>query len=516
MNPFSSPISGDPKATITLSGDVKLATDAVTVTGTSDLVVTTPGNITAKMSAPGAIGNTTPGSGAFTSLSGTSLNVQDGAITNVSDIALDTITSDDATKPFILNATALATDGVLIGNKTAIGTWAGDGVSSIGTANITDVGGAAHGLSLAVGDLVHISAATTASHKGFYRVVSDDGTTVAVDRTLAATDTDLTVTFYKDVIGFFATDGTNGQRITGYSHQDKPLQIGGDTLIATSGMTSEDVTLAGVLNVDASNGRVGIGTTAPTQKLDVNGVANFSDQVSINGPLYVIGGGGVGIVQARTGVRLGYNEGAVDSWIDHQYSDGGVGFKVYGAGTIKLNVNDTNTAVLVDSTGNVKNVGAAITVGSGDGITVDITGNLNRQLYKVTTTYAAYTDADTTKGIVIATLPAKMKIVGFYADTTAAYTGGTTNAATMVVGITAESAAEIIASHNVFAGAILAGDADADMGTSMTRAAAIQGGYMPSWTGTTAIYATLVIVNDILSNLTAGSTTFYIETEQFQ
>jgi len=62
---------------------------------------------------------------------------------------------------------------------------------------------------------------------------------------------------------------------------------------------------------------------------------------------------------------------------------------------------------------------------------------------------------------------------------------------------------------------VTSGLADADMGTSMTRAAAIQGGYMPSWTGTTAIYATLVIVNDILSNLTAGSTTFYIETEQF-
>ena len=167
------------------------------------------------------------------------------------------------------------------------------------------------------------------------------------------------------------------------------------------------------------------------------------------------------------------------------------------------------------SDGLCKILGANITAGSGSGITVNSTGNVNSQLYKVTTTYAAYTDADTTKGIVIATLPAKTKIVGFYADTTAAYTGGATNAATLVVGITAESAAEIIASHDVFAGAILAGDADAEMGTSMTRAAAIQGGYLPSWSGTTAIYATLVIVNDITSNLTAGSTTFYIQTERY-
>lgn len=156
-----------------------------------------------------------------------------------------------------------------------------------------------------------------------------------------------------------------------------------------------------------------------------------------------------------------------------------------------------------------------ITAGAGTGITVNRVGHVNTQLYKVTTTYAAYTDSDATKGIVIATLPAKTKIVGFYSDTTVKYTGGSTDAATMVVGITSESAAEIIASHDVYAAAILVGDADADMGTAMTRAAAIQGGYLPSWTGTTAIYATLAITSDVLSNLTTGSTTFYIETERY-
>ena len=165
--------------------------------------------------------------------------------------------------------------------------------------------------------------------------------------------------------------------------------------------------------------------------------------------------------------------------------------------------------------GDLSVTGANITPGSGSGITVNNTGKLNTHLYKVTTTYAAYTDSDTTKGIVICTLPAKTKIIAVYADTTAEYTGGSTDAATLVVGITAESAAEIIASHDVFSGAVTAGLADADMGTSMTRAAAIQGGYLPSWSGTTAIYATLVIATDILSNLTTGSTTFYILTERY-
>uniref|UniRef100_A0A6M3INS2 Uncharacterized protein n=1 Tax=viral metagenome TaxID=1070528 RepID=A0A6M3INS2_9ZZZZ len=508
----------------------------------------------ADWASPLAIGGTIPAAITGTSLSGTSLDVQDGAITNVGDIALDSISSDDTTKPFILNATTLVSDGVLIGNKTAIGTWAGDGVSSAGTANITDVGGAAHGLSLAVGDLVHISAATTASHKGFYRVVSDDGTTVAVDRTLAATDTDLTVTFYKDVIGVFATDGINGQRITGYSHRDKPLQIGGDVLAATGhSLGGEDVLIGGQLEVNGASFFDTLATFGDTSINPENGVVALA-----GGQTHTIGTFTMAFTSSYAGLLITENTtkaivfGGIAQNYDHgnqtnptiflhsilnpntsnnqwgSFSHNQEDFLIttgVNVGTGTAPTTDENGIKLFPRTGaaglHVKGLGelhatrAAITVGSGAGITVNVTGDLNRQLYKVTTTYAAYTDADTTKGIVIATLPAKMKIVGFYADTTAAYTGGATNAATMVVGITAESAAEIIASHNVFAGAILAGDADTEMGTSMTRAAAIQGGYMPSWTGTTAIYATLVIVNDILSNLTAGSTTFYIETEQF-
>ena len=52
----------------TEAGLVELATDEETVTGASDAVVCTPGNITAKMAAPGAIGGTTPEAGAFTTL----------------------------------------------------------------------------------------------------------------------------------------------------------------------------------------------------------------------------------------------------------------------------------------------------------------------------------------------------------------------------------------------------------------------------------------------------------------
>ncbi len=54
-----------PDASETVTGGVELATDAETVTGTATNKVTTPANITAKMSAPGAIGGTTPADATF-------------------------------------------------------------------------------------------------------------------------------------------------------------------------------------------------------------------------------------------------------------------------------------------------------------------------------------------------------------------------------------------------------------------------------------------------------------------
>jgi len=305
-------------ATTGVPGAVELATDAETVTGTSDAVVTTPGNITAKMAAPGAIGGTTPAAGTFTNLNAdegkfgatTRVTINDGAnedgitfgslgtatkgidfnasgLTGATDYPyyfnssnywtasgnlratnflvgnlydagntrsiLSGVTT--AQNDVILNSdvaynntiTAISTLGnALVGNKTPVGIWAGDGVSN-GTTTITDVGGAAHGLSLAAGDMVHIQNSTTAADEGVYRVVSDDGTSVVVDRALSGSNTNLSVTFYKDVIGVFGTDGTNGQRIMNYSHQDKPLQIGGDVLDATANMGAEDVLIGNVL-----------------------------------------------------------------------------------------------------------------------------------------------------------------------------------------------------------------------------------------------------------------------------
>lgn len=156
----------------------------------------------------------------------------------------------------------------------------------------------------------------------------------------------------------------------------------------------------------------------------------------------------------------------------------------------------------------------SITIGSGTGVTIDSTGNVNRQVYKVTVTYAALSAAALTADKVIATLPAKTKVVGVYADTTTKYIGGAVTAASIIVGTTT-GGSELIATHDVFAAAILRGLVDADMGTLMTRAAAIQGGALPSWTATTDISVRITTVTANTSALTQGSSTYYIVSERF-
>jgi hypothetical protein len=180
------------------------------------------------------------------------------------------------------------------------------------------------------------------------------------------------------------------------------------------------------------------------------------------------------------------------------------------SGTPSVSLNNLTVAGVASLTG------AAITGGSGNGITVNSAGNVNRQVYKVTTTYQAYSDnADMTKGVVIATLPAKTKLLAAYADTTQAYTGTNITAANLVVGVSAENSAQILASHDVLTSTVTKGLDENDLGANMVRTALVQGGYFPSWTGSTDVYATINTVGANTDQLLTGITTFYLVTERF-
>ena len=114
----------------------------------------------------------------------------------------------------------------------------------------------------------------------------------------------------------------------------------------------------------------------------------------------------------------------------------------------------------------------------------------------------------------VATLPAKCQLLEIIVDVTTPFKGGGETASTMTVGITA-GGNTLVVSFNTFAAAITKGLADADLGTAMTRSTAVQGGYIPSWAGTTPVSSRLTTTTNNTSSLTQGVVTYYLVTEIF-
>lgn len=106
-----------------------------------------------------------------------------------------------------------------------------------------------------------------------------------------------------------------------------------------------------------------------------------------------------------------------------------------------------------------------------------------------TSCLAGFKTAGLTADCTIATVHAGEKIVGFYLDVTVGFTcsGTCSGTKTISCGITTGASVTIIAAGFNLAATGTAGSADADLGTAMTRAAQIQGGYIPSWSTTTPI-----------------------------
>jgi hypothetical protein len=132
---------------------------------------------------------------------------------------------------------------------------------------------------------------------------------------------------------------------------------------------------------------------------------------------------------------------------------------------------------------------------------------------------AGFKAAALTADCVIATIPAGMKIVAVYADVTVGFTCSGTCTGTKVVqsGISAAGVEILAAGFNVAATGT-AGLTDAQLGSAMVRSAAIQGGYIPNWSGTTTITARFTSGTGFWGNATttfvnAGSIKFTIITE---
>ena len=156
-----------------------------------------------------------------------------------------------------------------------------------------------------------------------------------------------------------------------------------------------------------------------------------------------------------------------------------------------------------------------ITAGSGTGVTVNDIGSVRRSVYKVTVDRTQFIAAAVTADVTIATLPAKTRLVGVYADLTTQFACTvtcTSSTLSMTVG-TAAGGAQILASFDADAAAAVFGITDGQLGTAMTAAARVQNAYL-SWAGT-IISARLTsgtgnVGTGAATNLSAGVVTFYL------
>jgi len=146
-------------------------------------------------------------------------------------------------------------------------------------------------------------------------------------------------------------------------------------------------------------------------------------------------------------------------------------------------------------------------------------GLVSRHVLSVTIDTAAFVAADVTADVTVATLPAHTILLGVYGDltTTFACTATcTTGTLSMTLGSTA-GGAQYLAAFDADAAVATFGLTDAQLGTAMTRAAAIQGGAM-SWAGNVVslrlISGTGNLGDGAVTNLSQGSVTIYLVTER--
>jgi hypothetical protein len=154
----------------------------------------------------------------------------------------------------------------------------------------------------------------------------------------------------------------------------------------------------------------------------------------------------------------------------------------------------------------------AITGGTGAGVTVNETGQVARTVYKVTALHTAFAAAASTADETLATLPPRTQLQRIYIDVTTRFTGGGATAASMTCGKSA-GGHEYLTAFDVFTGAITRGLADSDLGPSLNRAGAVQGGDLPSWSGATAVQCRLTTRSAPTSALTQGALILYLVTE---
>jgi len=191
--------------------------------------------------------------------------------------------------------------------------------------------------------------------------------------------------------------------------------------------------------------------------------------------------------------------------------------QIFGGAAGTTNLFSVSKAGLVTAPAVVSSA-AQITAGSATGLTITSPGTIRTQVYKVNVGPTAFVCAAVTCDLTIGTLPAAnvwtTNVTAQLVTTFACAATCTTSTLSFIVGKGA-GGAEYLASFDADAAAGFFGDADAELGTLMTRAAAIQGGTFSS--GTQALVLRLTsgtgnIGNGTVTNLSQGSIFIWVTT----
>lgn len=188
------------------------------------------------------------------------------------------------------------------------------------------------------------------------------------------------------------------------------------------------------------------------------------------------------------------------------------------AGSLKWFIDAASGGFLKAATDNTVDIGAtganrpkslflaapAITPGAATGVTVNNSGEVKELQYQVTVATTAFTCAAVTCDVTIGTLPADTFLVRVDAKLTTTFACTATCTSSTLSFILGKGAggSEYLASFDADAATGVFGDADAEMGTLMTRAAAIQGG-----TYNTASQAVVLRLTSGTGNIGTGAAT---------
>ena len=242
--------AGGPDASTTQKGLIEIATDAEAITGTATLLSIVPSSLKAVLASPPAIGGTTPGAGAFTTLTasgafsipGDTVDVAEGGtgLGTITDHGIMVGSGTGAVTPLAVGTTGQ----LLVGASAADPAWATN-IDLPGTLDVTglitgDAGAAIVGNALITGDMdvdnlnIYGNTISSTDTNGDINLIPD-GTGVVLASELTLT-TDLavahggtglsTITDHGVMVGSGTaavtplTVGTNGQLLMGSSAAD--------------------------------------------------------------------------------------------------------------------------------------------------------------------------------------------------------------------------------------------------------------------------------------------------------